>query len=106
MALLKVADLQWVATGAALALIASIALSLDPSSRPACGVLAIYTLLDGGSLHPSGHAINLRANRAQASQATLDGFDALTWVLFFENRGTQDVPLRFRWRSWWPGKPG
>jgi hypothetical protein len=42
--LLQVADLQWVATGAVLALIASNSgLSLAPSSRPACGVLTIDT---------------------------------------------------------------
>ena len=42
--LLQVADLQWVATGAVLGLIASNSgLSLAPSNRPACGVLTIDT---------------------------------------------------------------
>ena len=42
--LLQVAELQWVATGAVLGLIASNSgLSLAPYSRPACGVLTIDT---------------------------------------------------------------
>ena len=31
--------------------------------------------------------------RLTAEIRTLEGFDALTWVLFFENRGTQDTPI-------------
>jgi hypothetical protein len=43
--LLQVADLQWLAIGAVLGVIASdYGLSLPPSSRPACGVLTIDTV--------------------------------------------------------------
>jgi len=31
--------------------------------------------------------------RLTAEIQTLEGFDALTWVLFFENRGHQDTPI-------------